>query len=399
MAKLSVKDLPIQGKKVLVRVDYNVPLDNDLHVIDATRIKETAPTINFILEQGGSVILMSHLGRPEGEVDPELSLAPCAKALEAFLKRPVIMAPNSLGEKTSLVVEKLVPGQVVLLENLRFHRAEEFPDEDPSFAKKLALYGDLYVNDAFAACHRKHSSTYTIAPYFKGKAAAGFLLEKEIQNLNLLLISPQRPFYALIGGAKISSKIGVLKSLLYKIDALFLGGGMAFNFLKVRGVDVGASLVEDSLLSAAEEIIELANNRGIPLILPIDFMVSNVASDEGVISLVDLKKGFNKSDIGLDIGPQTISLFRDKLQDGKTIFWNGPLGVYEFPVFAKGTQAIAKTLGNLKATTCVGGGDLVAAIQDTGVADKITHISTGGGATLEYIEKGTLPGIEALTDR
>lgn len=393
MEKLFIEDLPIKGKKVLMRVDFNVPLDSDLNVSDATRIEAALPSIRYVLDQGGTLILMSHLGRPKNEPNPELSLAPVAKVLSAFLNRPVQMAADCVGEKVKDQVAKLKEGEILLLENLRFHRAETHPEEDLEFAKELAGFAELYISDAFGSAHRKHSSTYAITQFFPGKAAAGYLLQKEIHFLGEMLQAPNRPFYALLGGAKISTKIGVIKSLLKKVDRLLIGGGMAYTFLKAKGYEVGRSLVEEDFIPLATDLL---NDQ---ILLPIDVLAATECSEDAPAKLFDVSKGIPSEYEGLDMGPQTIELFCQTLKKGKTILWNGPIGVYEFDRFAKGTETLAKFLGTLEATTVVGGGDLVAAIKKAEVSDKITHISTGGGATLEYIEFGTLPGIEALSDR
>lgn len=399
MSKLFIEDLGIKGKKILMRVDFNVPLDDDHNIIDATRIEATIPSIRYVLDQGGSLILMSHLGRPKNEYDADLSLKPCALELSRILNRDVKMAPDCIGSKVKDMVDKIKPGDIILLENLRFHRAEEFPDEDPEFAKTLASYGDAYVNDAFGTAHRKHSSTYTVAKYFPGKAAAGYLMEKEIRFLGEALNNPKRPFYALIGGAKVSSKIGVLKALLNKVDGLIIGGGMSYTFLKAQNFEIGNSLLEADLVSLAKEIIIKANEKKVELLLPIDAVIAEECTSQAKTQIVDIKEGIPKGFQGLDIGPKTIELFTNALKKGKTILWNGPVGVYELDPFAKGSLAMANAIASTNATTIVGGGDSVALINAAEMEDKITHISTGGGATLEYIELGSLPGIDALSNR
>lgn len=397
MAKLFIEDLPLQGKKVLMRVDFNVPLDGENNVADSMRIEAALPSIQYVLDQGGALILMSHLGRPRSEPNPDLSLSPVAKVLEALIERPVKMAPDCIGEKVRELAANLKSGEVLLLENLRFHRAETHPDEDPGFAKELANLADFYVNDAFGTAHRKHSSTYAITRFFPGKAAAGYLLEKEIRFLGETLEHPKRPFYALLGGAKISTKIGVVKSLLQKADRLLIGGGMAYTFLKARGHGIGNSLFEPEFLGLAKDLLEEAGEK---IILPRDALVAQECSEEAPIKLVD----FSEEDIpegyeGFDIGPKTIERFSQALSEAKTVLWNGPLGVYELERFAKGTHILAARIGDLAAATIVGGGDLIAALNQTGMSEKITHVSTGGGATLEYLEHGALPGIEALSEK
>lgn len=398
MAKLFIEELEIKGKKILMRVDFNVPLDGDGNIIDATRIEAALPSIKYVLKQGGALILMSHLGRPKEEFDPSLSLKICAVELSRMLKQEVKMAPDCIGSKVKEMVDKLKMGEILLLENLRFHRAEEYPDEDPNFAKTLASYGDAFVNDAFGTAHRKHSSTYTIARYFPEKAAAGYLMEKEIRFLSEALNNPKRPFYALIGGAKVSSKIGVLKALLNKVDGLIIGGGMSYTFLKAQNFEIGDSLLEEDLVSLAKEILIKAKEKKVQLLLPIDAIIADKCDSQAKTEIADVATGIPKGYQGLDIGPKTISLFSNALNKAQTIIWNGPVGVYELDPFANGSIAMAKTIANTNATTIVAGGDSVALLNSTGLEDKITHISTGGGATLEYIELGSLPGIDALSD-
>lgn len=396
--KLSISDLPLAGKRVLMRVDFNVPLDKDLNITDDTRISAAVHTIKYVLENNGSLVLMSHLGRPKGKVDPHLSLAPCAKRLSELLGMEVKMAPDCVGPDVEEMAKKLKPGEILLLENLRFHSAEEHPDQDLNFARQLANLGDVYVNDAFGTAHRAHSSTVTVAQYFPGKAAAGFLLDKEIEFLGEAISDPDRPFYAIIGGAKISSKLGVLKALLNKVDALFIGGGMTFTFFKAQGVEISDSIHEEDLIEEAKEILELARQKKVKLFLPVDTVVVERIEENSPTEVVDFPDPFPPETCGVDIGPRTIELFSEELSKAGLIFWNGPLGVFEVAAFAKGTQAIAKVVADLDATTIVGGGDSVAALQSLGYADRISHISTGGGAALEYIENGTLPGIEALSE-
>lgn len=397
MAKLKIQDLDLTGKKILVRVDFNVPLQKDGTISDATRIQESLPTIEYILKAGGSVILMSHLGRPKG-VDPKLSLKPCANALSKLLDQPVLMADDCIGEKTEAMAHQLKPGQVLLLENLRFYPAEETPSSDPSFAQKLSSLGDAYVNDAFGTAHRSHSSTATIAKFFPGKAAAGFLLQKEIQFLDTLVDAPKRPFYALIGGAKISTKMGVLKSLIDKTDGIFIGGGMAFTFFKAQGIQIGNSIHEDDQSTVALDLLKTCAAKKVPLWLPSDLVIADRFDNQANTKQISSDQGIPEGWQGMDIGPNTAAEWARKLQSAATIFWNGPLGVCEFPKFSIGTDQIAKALASTCATTVVGGGDSVAAINKLGLASKFSHVSTGGGASLEYIEYGHLPGIDALTD-
>lgn len=394
MEKLFIEDLPIKGKKVLMRVDFNVPLDLEGNVTDSKRILAALPSIQYILNQGGALILMSHLGRPHNVRDPELSLAPVVKLLSALLGQGVLFAPDCIGEEAETLVQNLQPGQVLMLENLRFHRAEEHPEEDPSFAQQLASYADLFVNDAFGAAHRVHSSTCTITAHFPGKAAAGYLLAKEIHFLGEALSHPERPFYGIIGGAKISTKIGVLKSLLKKVDRLLIGGGMAYTFLKAKGFSIGSSLVEEDLVLLAKELLQ---EHPTQILLPSDCIAAQECTEEAETVVLPFSQSFPEGYQGLSIGPETVKTFCTLLKEAKTILWNGPLGVYEFQKFAAGTNEIAQFIGSLDATTIVGGGDLIAAVGRAGVAKEMTHLSTGGGATLEYIELGTLPAIEALS--
>lgn len=399
MEKLFIEDLPIQGKKILMRVDFNVPLDGEGSITDATRIEAALPSIQYVLQQGGTLVLMSHLGRPKHTPSRDLSLAPVAKMLSALLNQPVPLAPSCVGHQVDQMVQNLKPGNALLLENLRFFRAEEFPDEDPHFAKKLSRYGDLYVNDAFGTAHRRHSSTYTVAQYFPNKAAAGYLLEKEMRFIGNALSNPKRPFYSLIGGAKISSKIGVLKTLLNKVDCLLIGGAMAYTFLKAQGVSIGSSFCEIELISAAKEILAIAKEKHLPLLLPLDYIIAKECSEDAETKIVDKEQGIPEGYEGFDIGPKTIRFFSDELKKAATLLWNGPVGVFECSNFSKGTESLAKAIAATSAVTIVGGGDSISALNQAGVADKISHVSTGGGATLEFIEFGTLPGIEALSDK
>ncbi len=398
MSKLQLQDLDLKGKKVLMRVDFNVPLNKDGSIADDTRIKESLPSIQYILKAKASVILMSHLGRPKGAPDPQFSLKPCANALSSLLGIPVLMAEDCVGEKVEKMARDLKPGQVLLLENLRFHPTEEKPELDPAFAKKLSQLGDVYVDDAFGAAHRSHASITEITHYFSGKSAAGFLLQKEVQFLSSLL-NPKRPFYAIIGGAKISTKMGVLKSLLSKADGIFIGGGMAFTFFLAQGIKIGNSIHEETQIPEAKEFLKKCREKKISCWLPKDLIIADAFRDDAKTQCVPVSQGIPEGWQGMDIGPQTLEEWKAALKHGASIFWNGPLGVYEFPHFAKGTEEVAKTLASLKATTIVGGGDSVSAINQLGLASAFTHLSTGGGASLEFIENGNLPGIDALSDK
>jgi phosphoglycerate kinase len=399
MQKLRLQDLDLKGKKVLMRVDFNVPLKEGT-ITDDTRIREALPSIEYVLKSGGSVILMSHLGRPKNGPDPQLSLKPCAPILSQLLNKKVLVADDCIGEHVETMARQLQPSQVLLLENLRFYPAEENPSSDPLFAKKLAALGDLYVNDAFGTAHRSHSSTATIAQYFPHRAAAGLLMQKEIQFLSQLLSHPKHPFYAIIGGAKISTKMGILKSLVSKVDGIFIGGGMAFTFFKAQGYEIGDSICEEEQISTAASFLKMCSEKKIPCYLPQDNVIAEAFRQEAQTKTILVpQEGIPKGWQGMDIGPQTIQIWKKALQQAATVFWNGPLGVFEFPAFAKGTEEIAKLVANLNAITVVGGGDSVAAINRLGLMPKFTHVSTGGGASLEYIELGHLPGIDALSNK
>ena len=384
----TLKDLDFQNKRTLMRVDFNVPLDGD-KITDTTRIDAALPTIKYILEHGGRLILMSHLGRPKGEVKEEYSLKPCIPYLEKVLGQKIAFAKEAIGTSTEKLAQELSSGNALLLENLRFYKGEEHPDEDPSFTEKLASLGDLYVNDAFGTAHRRHASTCEIAKFFPGKCALGFLMEKEVKTLTTLLESPDRPFYAIIGGAKVGSKIGVLRSLADKVDHLFIGGGMAYTFLQTQGVAIGDSIFDSDNSDLARALL---TSHGEKISLPKDVVITNGQEIKTIAIDESIPDGWE----GMDAGPLTLAEWSDKLRDGKTIFWNGPVGVFENPNFAKGTETIAHTLADLDATTIAGGGDSVSAIQKTGLADQFTHISTGGGACLELIEFGHLPGLDQM---
>jgi phosphoglycerate kinase len=390
MNKLSVQNLDLKGKRVFLRADLNVPL-KDGAITDDTRIKASIPTIEYIRSQGGKVILASHLGRPKG-VDPLLSLSIVAKHLSSLIQHEVIMATDCIGHEVKAAIGKMEEGDVILLENLRFYKEEEDPSLDPSFAAKLADLADCYVDDAFGCAHRAHSSIVPICSYFKDKAAAGFLLDREMTFLSTILSHPKHPFYAISGGAKISSKIGVLKSLGAKVDALFIGGAMAFTFLKAQGIEVGDSLVELDWVSAAKDLL-----KNYTIYLPEDLVIATSLKSEPKI--VSTQEGIPKGYLGFDIGPKTIQTWAKHMSGASIIFWNGPLGVFEEPQFATATFEMAKIIANTPCTTIIGGGDSIAAICQLGIQNQITHLSTGGGATLEYIEKGELPGIQALSNK
>ena len=391
--KKTVRDIDLKDKKVLVRCDFNVPMDENKNITDNRRIVAALPTIKYLLEQNCKVVLCSHLGRPKGEFKKEYSLAPVAKELSKLLGKEVIMAEDVIGEDAKSKAEKLNNGDVLLLENVRFHREET--DNDPEFAKKLAEFGEIFVNDAFGTAHRAHASTEGVTKYLP--AVSGFLIEKELKFLGEALENPARPFVAILGGAKVSDKIGVIDNLLEKVDSLIIGGGMAYTFFKAQGYGIGDSICEDDKCELALELIEKAKTKGVKLLLPVDTRIGkefNADTECKTVPCTEIPDGWQ----GLDIGDETIKLFKEELKNAKTVVWNGPLGVFEFEKFAVGTNEIAKTLTEIEATTIIGGGDSAAAIEKTGLSDKVTHISTGGGASLEFLEGKKLPGIEALMD-
>ncbi|MFH1074733.1 MAG: phosphoglycerate kinase [Candidatus Firestonebacteria bacterium] len=393
MAKLSIRDINVKGKRVLVRVDFNVPQDEKLNITDDTRIREALITIKYIIDNGGKAILISHLGRPEGKVVEKMRMAPIAVRLQELLGKPVLTAKDCVGEEVKKIAGGMTHGEVLLLENVRFHAEEE--ENDPAFSKQLAELCDVYVNDAFGTAHRAHASTEGVAKFVK-QAAAGFLIEKEIKYLGLVLEDPKRPILAIIGGAKISSKIDLLNNLINKVDNLIIGGGMAYTFMKAQGKGIGKSLFEADKVEIAKNILDKAKERGVNVYLPIDHIVASTKDHpqdiEGVNEIPD-------NMIAFDIGRKSVAEFERVVQNSKTIFWNGPLGLFEVDAFAAGTIALAKALANSGNVTVVGGGDSVSAIKKAGVKAKITHISTGGGASLEFIEGKELPGIAALTNK
>ncbi|MCS7242721.1 phosphoglycerate kinase [Candidatus Caldatribacterium sp.] len=397
MNKKTIRDIPeseLRGKRVLVRVDFNVPLDENRNITDDTRIVESLPTIRYLLERGARVILVSHLGRPKGKPKDELRMDPIAKRLEELLGRKVAKVNDCIGEEVKQAVAQLQDGDVLLLENIRFYPEEEANDEN--FARALAELADIYVNDAFGAAHRAHASTAGVAKFLP--AYAGFLMEKELEALGERLNNPIRPFLAILGGAKVSSKIGVLRRLLEKVDILLVGGGMSYTFIKAMGYEVGKSLLEEGMIEEARQILETARERGVRFELPVDFVVAPEGREGVETKVVDWDK--IPSDMGgFDIGPRTIEKFGQFINGAKTIFWNGPLGLFEVDRFAHGTIEIAKKVAESGAIVVVGGGDTVAAIKKAGVERKITHISTGGGASLEFVEGRPLPGVEVLLDK
>lgn len=392
--KKSLEDIDLKGKSIIMRVDFNVPLDKEGNITDDTRIRASLPSIKYILENGTKLILMSHLGRPKGQVKQSLRLSPVGKRLSELLGKEVIQCKDSIGEETKKIVSGMQTGDVALLENLRFHKEEEA--NDPEFSRSLAEYADNYVNDAFGTAHRAHASTEGIA--HRLPAVAGCLMKKEIDFLGRLISQPEQPYIAIIGGAKVSTKIGVLEKLIEKVNVLIIGGGMSYTFLKAKGFEVGNSLVETDKVNLAFELIKKADEKGVKMMLPIDHTVADKVEATAKIKTIE-RNAFLPQMIGVDIGPKTIRVFKKEIKYGKTILWNGPMGIFEIDKFAKGTNQIAKALAACSGITVVGGGDSVAAVNKIGIADKIDHVSTGGGASLEFLEGKELPGIKALQDQ
>jgi len=392
--KLTVEELNIKGKRVFIRADFNVPLDDNLNITDDRRIRSTLPTIDYAIDEGAKVILASHLGRPKGKVDPRFTIAPVAKRLQRLLGKEVIFAQDCIGPQVESIVSKMKGGDVLLLENLRFHPGEEKNDEE--FAKALARLADYYVNDAFGAAHRAHASIVGIPRFLP--SAAGFLMRKEIEYLKGTVQNPVRPFVAILGGAKVSGKIGVLENLVDKVDKVIVGGGMAFTFIKAMGYEVGDSLVETEMLEFAEMLRKKLITNAVKFYLPVDCVISQsieTGSETKLVTTQEIPKGWR----ALDIGPASVKLFSEAIQDAKTIIWNGPMGVFEMDAFSRGTFAIAHSVADAYALTIVGGGDTDLAVHRAGVSDAVSFISTGGGASLQLLEGKELPGIAALTDR
>jgi phosphoglycerate kinase len=394
MDKKTIEKVDLKGKRVFIRADFNVPLDENGNITDDGRIRSTLPTINYALDNGAKVILASHLGRPKGKPNPKYSLAPVALRLNRLLNKEVKFAKDCIGPDVEHLVQGMRPGDVLLLENLRFHAEEEKNDE--GFSKALAAFTDVYVNDAFGTAHRAHASTYGITKFVK-QSVAGFLMKKEIDYLQKAVANPVRPFVAILGGAKVSGKIGVIENLKDKVDKVIVGGAMAFTFNKAWGDEVGNSLVEPDMLETAMRIRNNARDKGVKFYLPVDFVVAenmNDGAETKIVTSQEIPKGW----VGLDIGPATVRLFAEAIQDAKTIIWNGPMGMFEKDAYSRGTFAVARAVADAYATTIVGGGDTDVAVHKAGVSDSITFISTGGGASLELLEGKELPGLAALTD-
>ncbi len=395
ITKKTIDQVDLRGKRVIIRVDFNIPLDDSLQITDDSRIRAALPTINHTIDEGGSVILCSHLGRPNGKPCPELSLAPVAKRLRRFLGKDVIFTSDCVGPKVKNLVSQMKPGDVLLLENLRFHPGEEANDEQ--FASELASLGDVYINEAFGTAHRSHASIAGITKFIK-TSAAGYLMKREVEYLEGAVENPVRPFVAILGGAKVSGKIGVIENLGKKVDKVIIGGGMAFTFIKALGMEIGRSLVEEDMLDFAKGIQQHAIDRGVKFYLPVDCVIAaslDPGAETKIVTTQEIPEGW----YGLDIGPASVKLFSEAVQNAKTILWNGPMGMFERDAFARGTQAMAHAVANAYALTIVGGGDTALAVHRAGETDSMSFISTGGGAALKLLEKGEMPGLAALPNR
>lgn len=393
--KQTIDDIDLRDRRVIIRADFNVPLDDALQITDDTRIRSTLPTVNRAVDEGARVILCSHLGRPEGKVDPKYSLAPVAKRLQRLLGKEVAFAPDCIGPAVEAMVAKMKPGDVLLLENLRFHPEEEKNDE--AFSRHLAALGDVYINDAFGAAHRAHASIVGITKFIK-TSGAGYLLKKEIEYLEGAVADPMRPFVAILGGAKVSGKIGVIENLGKRVDKVIIGGGMAFTFIKAMGLEIGNSLVEENMLDFARGVQEHAFSRGVKFYLPVDCVVAASREPSAETKVVPVQE-IPKNWYGMDIGPASVKLFSEAVQNAKTILWNGPMGVFEVDAFSRGTLAMAHAVANAYALTIVGGGDTALAVHRAGESESMSFISTGGGAALQLLEGKELPGLTALPDR
>jgi len=394
MNKKSIKDVELKGKRVLIRVDFNVPLDKDLNITDDNRIRAALPTIIHAKEKGARTILMSHLGRPKGEVKPEFSLAPAAKRLSELIDAPVKMLNDCIGQEVREAIDSMEDGDLVMLENLRFHKEEE--KNDPGFSKELASLGEVFINDAFGTCHRAHASTEGVTHHLE--SASGCLVEKEIDYFQKIVTNPESPFIFILGGAKVSDKIPVIENMMEKADVILIGGAMAYTFLKAKGIDIGSSRVEDEMMDTVNTILSKAKDKNLDIVLPIDHTITDDIESANNVEATDgesIRSGW----MGVDIGPKTIELFKEKLLKAKTIVWNGPVGIFENDKFAQGTRELAAAIADSDATSVVGGGDSAAAASKFHVAEKMSHISTGGGASLEYLEGKVLPGVAALTDK
>lgn len=394
MNKKSIKDIDVKGKRVLMRVDFNVPLDKQQNVTDDNRIRAALPTIKYILDNNAKLILMSHLGRPKGEVKPEYSLKPAAEALRELINKPVKMLSDCIGKDVHDAVSQMSDGEVVMLENLRFHKQET--DNDEEFSKELASLGDVFVNDAFGTCHRAHASTEGVTHFLE--SVSGLLVEKEIEYFQKVLTNPDKPFIFLLGGAKVADKIPVIENMMDRASTIIIGGAMAYTFMKAQNINIGSSRFEQEMMDTAKAILQKAREKGVEIILPIDHVVTDNIETASNIKITDgeaIEEGF----MGVDIGPKTINLFIEEIKAARTIVWNGPVGIFENDRFANGTEALADIIAESDAVSVIGGGDTAAAVAKFGVSDKMSHISTGGGASLEYLEGKALPGVAALTDK